>query len=243
MSITDEVRQATRQAVQQLGTLRDQARLQFHLFSRDAQQRWTELESEIATLEERASRDGEKAAETLKETAHGLSRTLTELVGTLGHSPGLLTNVRSVMTSRVESCAPQDSLAHAAQKMWDADCGALPVLENGKVVAMLTDRDICMASNFGGKPLSELSVAPAMSKQLLSCGPDESLASVLATLRQHRVRRLPVLGPTGELLGLVSQSDVLHWARSNSQREVEHAVIEALADVSNLRSRKGRAEE
>jgi hypothetical protein len=138
MSITHDVRQATRQAVQQLGSLRDQARLQLHLLSRDAQQRWTALEGEIATLEERASRDGEKAAETLKETAQGLSRTLTELVGTLGQPPGLLTNVRSVMTSNVRSCAPEDSLAHAAQAMWEADSGAVPITSEHKVVAMLT---------------------------------------------------------------------------------------------------------
>jgi predicted transcriptional regulator len=233
MSISDEVRHATRQAVHQLGSLRDQARLQLHLLSLDARQRWTELEEEIAALEERAGRDGEKAADTLKDTAQGLSRAVTELVGTLSHSPGLDTNVRSLMTTRVQGCAPQDSLAHAAQTMWDTDCGALPVVEGGKVVAMVTDRDICMATCFEGRPPTELRVADAMSKQLLSCGPDESLASVLSTLRTYRVRRLPVVGPGGELLGLVGQADVLRWLRKHSQREVERAVLEALADVSS----------
>lgn len=238
MSITHDVRQATRQAVQQLGSLRDQARQQLHLLSRDAQQRWTALEGEIATLEERASRDGEKAAETLKETAQGLSRTLTELVGALGQPPGLLTNVRSVMTSHVRSCAPEDSLAHAAQAMWEADSGAVPITSEHKVVAMLTDRDVCMASYFRGKPLNELRVADAMSKRLLSCGPDESLASVLATMSAHRVRRLPVLGPSGELLGVISQADVLRWARDTSQKEVDRVVVEALADISALTPQK-----
>jgi CBS domain-containing protein len=243
MSITNDVRQATRQAVQQLGSLRDQARLQLHLLSKDAQQRWTELETEIATLEERASRDGEKAAETLKETAQGLSRTLTDLVGTLSHSPGLLTNVRSVMSSSVRSCAPEDSLARAAQTMWDADCGALPIVANGKVVAMLTDRDVCMTSYFQGKPLGDLRVADAMSKHLLSCGPDDSLTTVLATMSEQRVRRLPVVGPSGDLLGVLSQADVLRWARSTPQRDVERAVLEALADISALTPQKVRVDE
>lgn len=238
MSITHDVKHATRQAVQHLGSLRDQARLQLHLLSRDAQQRWTVLESEIATLEHRASRDGEKAAETLRDTAQGLSRTLTELVGTLSQSPGLLTNVRSIMTPHARSCAPEDSLASAAQVLWEADCGALPVVSNGKVTAMLTDRDVCMAGYFRDKPPSELRVADAMSKQLLSCGPDESIGAVLATMSEQRVRRLPVVGPSGDLLGVISQADVLRWARALSERDVDRTVIEALADVSALPSQK-----
>lgn len=234
MSFTNDVRQATRQAMQQLTTLRDQARVQLHLLSRDAQQRWTDLEKEIGTLEERANRDGEKAAETLRDTALGLTRTLSELVGTLSHSPGMLTNVRSVMTSHVRSCSPEDSLARAAQLMWETDCGALPVVADGKVVAMLSDRDVCIAAYLQGKAPTDLAVASAMSKQLISCGPDESVASVLSTMGDRRLRRLPVVGSSGELLGIVSQADLLRWAHGSSDREVEQAVLEALARVSAL---------
>ena len=141
------------------------------------------------------------------------------------------------MTTGLHGCAPQDSLAQAAQAMWDTDCGALPVVEGGKVVAMVTDRDICMATCFAGRPPTELRVVDAMSKQLLSCGPDESLASVLSTLRTYRLRRLPVVGPGGELLGLVGQADVLRWLRKHSQREAAQAVLDALADVSSPPSR------
>ena len=97
MTINKEARHAKKQVMQQLTALRDEAKLQFHLLSLDARKRWNELETEINELEERANRDGEKAAETLKEAAHGLVRTLSEFMASHAvNSSGLLasTSVR-----------------------------------------------------------------------------------------------------------------------------------------------------
>ena len=57
--------------------------------------------------------------------------------------------IKDVMTPNVRTCFMSDSLATAAQLMWDHDCGCVPVLsEDARVVGMLTDRDICMAAYF-----------------------------------------------------------------------------------------------
>lgn len=232
MFIKQEVRTAARHAVEQVLGLREQARLQLHLLSLDARKRWHDVEQEIATLEERANRDGEKAAEALKETAQTLSRTLNELfVGQLSHSPGLLSNVRSLMTAHPRSCSPEDTLARAAQLLWEGDCGTLPVVSNGKVVAMLTDRDVCMATYTQAKSPSELRVESAMSRELFSCGPDQSVDDALATMSERRVRRLPVTGVNGELLGIISQADLLRWARSLGNLDVQAAVLDAVAGI------------
>jgi CBS domain-containing protein len=242
MFIKQEVRQAARHAVDQVLGLRDQARLQLHLLSLDARKRWHDVEKEVAALEERTNRDGEKAAEAIKETAHALSRTLNELlVGQLSHSPGLLGNVRSLMTAHPRSCSPEDSLSHAAQLMWECDCGALPVVSQGKVVAMLSDRDVCMATYLQSKSPSELRVESAMSRELFSCGPDQSVADVLASMADRRVRRLPVTGAGGELLGVISQADLVRWARSLGNPEVQAAVLDALAGISALSPQKSPA--
>ncbi|MEW6544882.1 MAG: CBS domain-containing protein [Nitrospirota bacterium] len=63
--------------------------------------------------------------------------------------------VRDVMTSPVQYCAPETNPAEAATKMWDSDCGILPVVDStGRVVGLITDRDICMAAATRRKPVS-----------------------------------------------------------------------------------------
>src|SRR4051812_38042425 len=77
--------------------------------------------------------------------------------------------VGELMTRDVATCGPGDSLARAAKIMWDRDCGVVPVLDpKGHVIAMLTDRDICMAAWSKGAPLSDLRVGDAASRSLQS---------------------------------------------------------------------------
>lgn len=239
MSITKDLRHAKRAAIEQLTALRDEAKIQLHLFSMDARTRWTELEGQIAALEEQANRDGGSAAEALQKTAQRLTRTLSELLASqANHSGGLLTSVRALMTTHVRTCRSDDSLVHAAQLMWETNCGAVPVVTDETVVGVITDRDICMASYTQGKGLSDIGVESAMSKALFSCSPDESIGAALATLGDKRVRRLPVLGEDRKLLGIISISDVTRWARSLSNPAVEAALTDTLAAISALSPQK-----
>ena len=119
MSIKTDLRHAKREAIEQLTALRDEAKVQLHLLSMDARTQWHKLEREIAELEEQANREGEKAAGVLDETAQHLTRTLSDLMSTqMNCSVGLLTSVRSLMTTQVRTCRSDDSLVHAAQLMW-----------------------------------------------------------------------------------------------------------------------------
>jgi CBS-domain-containing membrane protein len=239
MSITKEARHAKKQVLQQLTALRDEAKLQLHLLSLDARKRWNELESEINELEERASRDGEKAAETLKEAAHGLVRTLNEFMASQANqASGLSTSVRSVMTTPVRACQPDDFLTRAAQLMWESNCGAIPVISNERVVAMVTDRDICMATYTQGKAPEALRVASAMSKELFSCAPDDSVGTALATMANMRVRRLPIVDAEGKLVGVITLADVARWARPLTNPVVDAALTDTLAAISALSPQK-----
>ena len=239
MSVKKDLRHAKRAAVEQLAALRDEAKLQLHLLSMDARTRWHDLERDIAALEEQANRDGEKAAEALHETAQRLTGALNELMASqANHSTGLLTSVRSLMTTHVRTCRSDDSLVHAAQLMWETDCGAVPVVTDETVVGVITDRDICMASYTQGKRLGDISVESVMSKALFSCGPDESVGAALATMGHRRVRRLPVLDENGKLLGIISTSDVTRWGRSLANPAVDAALTDALAAISVLSPQK-----
>jgi CBS-domain-containing membrane protein len=123
--------------------------------------------------------------------------------------------VENLMTRQTQACKPGDSLAHAAQLMWDHDCGCVPVCSGDgiqRVVGVITDRDICMGALFQGKALQDLRVSEAMSKALRTCRPSDSLAQAERIMREARVRRLPVVNGDGALLGMVCLADLAREA-------------------------------
>jgi CBS domain-containing protein len=140
--------------------------------------------------------------------------------------------VGDVMTKQVQCCSPEDSLAHAARLMWDHDCGCLPVCSGGdggvRTVGMITDRDVCMCALFEHAPLSELRVGQAMTRHVLGCQPGDSLEQAERVMQSGRVRRLPVLNPQGDLLGVVSLADLAREAeREGGSRIVGRDIVAA----------------
>ncbi len=139
--------------------------------------------------------------------------------------------VENLMTKQVQSCQVGDSLAHAAQMMWQNDCGAIPVCAgNGvqRVVGVITDRDICMSALFQGVPLKNLRVNEAMSKSLTCVRPSDSLAQAERVMRDSHVRRLPVVDRDGTLLGMISLADLAREAireRTQPRKDVTETDI------------------
>ena len=121
--------------------------------------------------------------------------------------------VKEIMTPNAQAIWLTESLFDAAQLMWENDCGALPIIKDGrKVIGMITDRDICMSALFKGKPLYDLRVSDAMSRQLQTCRPGDSLADAERTMSQARIRRLPVVDEKGSLVGMISLADLAREA-------------------------------
>ena len=86
--------------------------------------------------------------------------------------------IRDLMTKQVASVHANDSTAVAARLMWDCDCGAIPVLDDeGRAIAMITDRDICMAALMRDRAPSAIPVSEVMSRDLQSRSPDDSVSS------------------------------------------------------------------
>src|SRR5215467_9337471 len=102
--------------------------------------------------------------------------------------------VVDVMMGTPYSCEPQANLGIAAELMWKGDCGFLPVTESsGKVVGVVTDRDICIALGTRGKAPGAITVADVMTHKLHCCAPEEDIHEALQEMREGRVRRLPVV--------------------------------------------------
>jgi CBS domain-containing protein len=118
--------------------------------------------------------------------------------------------VADLMTRNAASVRSGQTLASAAQVMWDCDCGAVPVVERegDKVIGMVTDRDICMATWSRGLPPSSIFVDEAMSKELVRCTANDTIAHAGALMRSNQIRRIPVVDSEGRLLGILSLADI-----------------------------------
>lgn len=123
--------------------------------------------------------------------------------------------IEQLMTTSPMTCRPSHSLSWVAEMMWNHDCGCVPVTAgNGsqRVVGLITDRDICMAAHLKGKYLSEIRVGEVMTKEVWACNPGDPLQEAEAIMREARVRCLPVVDETDELLGLLSLADLAREA-------------------------------
>jgi CBS domain-containing protein len=143
--------------------------------------------------------------------------------------------IRSLMTEAVKSCGPDTNLSSVIETMRTCECGIVPVVnDRGEAVGVVTDRDICLTLGARDEAASALVARDVMAHPVISCAPEDECIIALLTMAQHRVRRLPVLGIGGVLLGIVSIDDVLGWAaRAPSGDPLRAAVLEVVAGLGH----------
>jgi CBS-domain-containing membrane protein len=141
--------------------------------------------------------------------------------------------VKQLAARDVRSCAPETDLATAAKIMWDCDCGVVPVVtEDRKVVGMVTDRDICIAAATCASRPSDIQVRDVMSGDVATCRQDDDATAALNTMKQRRVRRLPVLDGRGRLAGIISMNDLVMQAECRAGAGVSgEAFLETLKAI------------
>ena len=142
--------------------------------------------------------------------------------------------VKDLMTSAVKSCSPTTDLAAAAKIMWEGDCGAVPVTDDrGKVIGIITDRDICIAAATRSRMEGEIPVQEVISKNLYTCAPGDDVRAALDTMRSRKVRRLPVVGHDGKLAGILSLHDIALQARSSRNQDLmPDAVLDTFVAIT-----------
>jgi CBS domain-containing protein len=153
--------------------------------------------------------------------------------------------VQQLMTQDPATCRSDDSLNVAARIFWERDCGCVPVIDahDSHIVGMLTDRDVCMAAYIEGQPLRDIQASVAMSKMVHSCKPEDSIQQAEEIMRKHKLRRLPVVGATGSLVGILSINDLaIEAARERSRGAVEVLDSEVGETLSALSEHRGLRE-
>ena len=117
-------------------------------------------------------------------------------------------SIRDVMTANPSSVEPSTPVAQVAQLMQQENVGSVPIVEGGKLVGTITDRDITIRIVAEGKDPQATTVGEVASRDLVTVDPQQNLDEALRLMAQHQVRRLPVVEEDGRLVGIVAQADV-----------------------------------
>ena len=143
--------------------------------------------------------------------------------------------VERVMSTDPAAVSPETTVGAALRQMRARQCGFLPVVDDrGGVVGVMTDRDIALALGARDARPTELSAADVMTPEPRTCRVDETAAQALRTMRDARVRRLPVLAGT-RLVGALSIDDLVPIAqnvRAGADRVSFEQVMETLVPLS-----------
>jgi CBS domain-containing protein len=131
-----------------------------------------------------------------------------------------MTMVRDAMTPGVETVTPSQPLRDAAELMKSGDFGSVPVVEDGRLIGMLTDRDIVVRAVAQGMDTTTAKVGEVASKSPVTVTADQDLDEALDLMARHRVRRLPVVENGGTLVGVLSQADVAIEAKDKKTGQV-----------------------
>ena len=115
--------------------------------------------------------------------------------------------VQEAMTSNPTAITPDTTVQEAARLMKSEDVGALPIVEDGRLSCVITDRDLAIRGVADGLDTAT-SVRELASKDVVTIDPQQSLEEAARLMAEHQIRRLPVVEEDGRLVGMLAQADV-----------------------------------
>lgn len=123
---------------------------------------------------------------------------------------GTVSSILSEKSLELWSIRPGQTVYEAIQLMAEKGIGALPVLDQGRLVGMISERDYTRKVMLRGKTSRETPVREIMSEAIVSAHPSDSVAECMETMTERRVRHLPVI-ENGLVVGIVSIGDLVKW--------------------------------
>jgi CBS domain-containing protein len=128
-------------------------------------------------------------------------------------------NVKDVMTRDVTACEPSATVKEAAGLMARDDIGPVPVVEDGRLTGIVTDRDIVIRVVAEGRDPNTTTVGEIATKDIVTVSPDDDLEDALRLLAENQVRRLPAV-EGDRLVGIVAQADIARLGKDSKTGEV-----------------------
>jgi predicted transcriptional regulator len=141
--------------------------------------------------------------------------------------------VADLMSRAVVCCDSTKSLVEPAKAMWDQDVGFIPIVapKTGVLEGVVTDRDICMAAMTKGKPLHEIPVRDVMQTNFYACSEGDHIARIHSIMRDHRLRRVPVLNAEQQVVGVVALNDLACHADTTASKGLRDAFIKTIGAI------------
>jgi CBS domain-containing protein len=136
------------------------------------------------------------------------------------------TRCREIMSTRLKTATRAMSLSEVALLMREGDMGALPVVEDGRLVGIVTDRDIVVRAVAEGKDAST-PIGEAMTSEVFYVRPDDFAFEAIRLMGDKQVRRIPVVGDDDKLVGIIAIADVA------LEMEDEREIAETLEEISS----------
>jgi CBS domain-containing protein len=124
--------------------------------------------------------------------------------------------IRELMTEDVDFVGPETQVLEIARKMRENDIGSTPVVENDRLIGMVTDRDIVLRVVAEGADARSTTARAAMSPKVLYCFDDQTVEQVLQNMGHNQIRRLPVVNRDKRLVGVVSLGDLVKASESKA---------------------------
>ena len=134
--------------------------------------------------------------------------------------------ISEVMTPGPTTVGASTPIAEAARLMKADDIGSLPILEDGKLAGVLTDRDIVLRVVADGLDPQSTTAGEVASRDPVTIDPQQDLGEALRLMAEHQVRRLPVVAEDGRLVGMLAQADVAREASPEQTGQVVEDISE-----------------
>jgi CBS domain-containing protein len=234
---TASTRPRSQNRLDELKRLRDEIRQDLRRATLELRDEWKELERRLP--------DPAVAAEQLRgATADMADRLVDELRkfrARMQRSDTDASTVSELMSRPVVTCAASDSLARALTTMWEKDVGFLPVLgPDQRIVGTVTDRDSAIAASTRGHRFDEIPVDSVMSRDVVACSASTSPGQVLAVMKQHQIRRIPVV-EDGRAVGIITINDLIRFCAGAGDKGGISAreLVDALATIAKPRQSNG----
>ena len=139
--------------------------------------------------------------------------------------PQPLLTAADVMTASPRTCSAFSTILEASLIFRDAECGAVPVVDGGQPIGILTDRDVALAVSTC-PDLQSRPVADIMTKEVITVAPDASLSEVAAKFVEQKVHRLLVVDSNGQLQGILAWADLAPHVSEKSFGRVVSETLE-----------------
>ena len=133
----------------------------------------------------------------------------------------LVCDLLAAKDSTVWTVRPEDSVRTALQRMAEKDIGALPVVTGGRLVGILSERDVARRCMLQRRDLSQTPVEAIMTSSLHTVRPEHTLDRCLVVITNKHIRHLPVVDAAGSLIGILSVGDVLRAVIEQQRQQIQ----------------------